>query len=421
MTNRNKNILLGVLIVGVISMTIAFAALSTNLRINGTTNVAATRWNIHFQQWALDTQSTITVNGNTQHNTAEYPQVNQLTMQDNSNVTKVSGINVTLHQPNDYVRYTFQIINEGTIDADLQGFTHNLECESGKTCEFMEYEVNCYDNASLTGTALTTNSTLTANGGLAYCYLQVKYKDITNGDISKTNTANKVQANVAGTDQRYTQSATSATLSAQWTWVQATQANNNQGGNSGGSENNEPSVSYETLVPGDGYEVSGYIWNDAESSEYGNLHEYNGNDKWRSSLNPESRVYLRTNGTTPEVCASLGSGTVCMTSSYYNSDYSSLGSYASDFEDSIGGTYNSINISESGLKGYAMYKAEEMLRKGASSCLVDYWHENELICRNDNDFECYLDTDEVRCYTPYYENFDAQIDDLGNVGFSQHY
>ena len=51
MDNKKKNILLGVLIAGVVSMTVAFAALATNLKINGTTNIAATRWNVHFQNF----------------------------------------------------------------------------------------------------------------------------------------------------------------------------------------------------------------------------------------------------------------------------------------------------------------------------------------------------------------------------------
>ena len=43
MSNKNKNILLGVLIVGIISMTVAFAALSTRLNINGTAKVSSFR------------------------------------------------------------------------------------------------------------------------------------------------------------------------------------------------------------------------------------------------------------------------------------------------------------------------------------------------------------------------------------------
>ena len=63
LSERNKNILLGVLVVGVIGMTVAFAALTSRIKLNGTANVAETRWNIHFQNWRLDTQNTVTVEG----------------------------------------------------------------------------------------------------------------------------------------------------------------------------------------------------------------------------------------------------------------------------------------------------------------------------------------------------------------------
>ena len=104
MNNRNKNILLGVLIVGVITLTLAFALLSSNLIINGTTNVAATKWNIHFDNWTNVTENT--VDGHT--NTAEYDDSKiEQTLQ--PNITKIDKVNVVLHQPGDYVRYTFKI------------------------------------------------------------------------------------------------------------------------------------------------------------------------------------------------------------------------------------------------------------------------------------------------------------------------
>ena len=197
MSNKNKNILLGVLIVGIISMTVAFAALSTNLRINGTTNVAATRWNIHFQNWEKVSIPTVTIGGNTQTNNAQSPAVNQLTMQDNSNVTKVSDVNVTLNGPGDTAKYTFEIINEGTIDAKLDDFTVTDTTNNN----LVDYQVKCYESSSLTGTEVDENSVLSANGGLAYCYLQVTYKEQTN-------------TQTAGSNQVYNQSAVSTSVSA---------------------------------------------------------------------------------------------------------------------------------------------------------------------------------------------------------------
>ena len=84
MDNRKKNILLGLLIVGIISMTIAFAALTTRLSLNGTANVAATSWNIHFDSWTSVTQSTV----DNHQNTAEINE-SQITQATAPNITKI--------------------------------------------------------------------------------------------------------------------------------------------------------------------------------------------------------------------------------------------------------------------------------------------------------------------------------------------
>ena len=209
MSNKNKNILLGVLIVGVISMSVAFAALSTRLNIGGTANVAATKWNIHFQNWALDTQSTVTVGSNTQQNTAEYPTVAQLTMSDNTNVTKVEGINVTLKQPNDYVKYTFEIKNDGTIDGELDNFTKTIT----PTNDVINYTITCTDTNS--NDALQVGYILEKDKSVS-CELKVEYKDQTN-------------INTAGSNQIYEQSEINTTISAEWTWVQGSSSSSSEG------------------------------------------------------------------------------------------------------------------------------------------------------------------------------------------------
>ena len=200
MSNKSKNILLGLLVVGIISMTVVFAAFSTRLNIQGTTNVAATKWNVHFQQWALDTENT--VDGHT--NTAVYPDIQTLTssMSDSTNVTKVENLNVTLKQPGDYAKYTFEIKNDGTIDAKLSNFAASLTPSSN----VIGYEVKCYENSTREGTEITQNSVLGVNE-IAYCYIKVEYKDQTNNST-------------AGENQVYTQGAVSTSLEASWTWIQ---------------------------------------------------------------------------------------------------------------------------------------------------------------------------------------------------------
>lgn len=105
---------------------------------------------------------------------------------------------------------------------------------------------------------------------------------------------------------------------------------------------------------------------------------------WTEYLNDDWTEYLRSDGIKYEVCGVFGSGqasTVCLTGSYYNSNYSSVDGYYSDFEDcnDIDDLITYDGTGSTCLKGYAKAKADEMLSKGAS---------------------CYFRYDSVECYMP---------------------
>ena len=401
--NNKKNVLLAVLIVGIVAMTVAFAALSTNLRISGTASVPSTNWNIHFANWALDTASTVTVGSNTQQNTAVYPTVAQLQQSLAPNVTLVEGLNITLYQPNDYAKYTFNIVNDGTIDASLDNFTHTMTCESGKNCDFLEYTVECKDSQLNT----VTNGYSLPHGQSVSCFLQLKFKDVDNTAMNN-NTANNIQASVV--NGVYTQEATSASLSASWSWIQKKDSQA-QGGGSGNNEPVTPSNPYATTFDGN---YTAYKWYDVETSSYSNPESYHGSDYWYTTLNPNSKAYLRTTGSLPEVCGVFGSGqagTVCLTSSYYNGSYSSAGNYNSDFEDVTDGGSDittTAGLEATGLKGYSLAKAEEMLNSGASSCYVNSYY---VRCDMPSGGYCRIDYDgRVNCYGGNGDDVDVDSD-----------
>ena len=373
MDNVKKSFLIIALVIGIIAITVAFATLSTRLSISGTASVPDVSWNIHFQNWTPDTQNKVTVGTNEQDNTAEYPSVSQLEQSLTPNVTLVEGLNVTLKQPGDYAKYKFQIINEGTIDAELNSFSAPMTCTSGSGCDdVINYEVKCYYNEDFTGSELTTHSVLEKTNGTAYCYLKVEYKDTTNQNSGS-----------AGSMQTYEQSAIASSLSASWQWIQKTE-NGQSGSNSGNEQgNNEPEAPSNPYATTFNSNYIGYYWIDVSNNGYNVSGTYHGNSSgWYTSLNPESLAYLRTDGTTPEICGVFGSGqsgTVCMTGALYNSNYSSSESYSSDFKEvSSYGSYTLSNIATSGLKGYSLAKAEEMLSKGAQNCEVD---ENGVYCK----------------------------------------
>ena len=105
MTERNKNILLAVLIVGVISMTVAFAALSQNLNINGSASVQNLNesWNIHFAHIS-NTANEVKTSG--------YASADSSITVENTTVTVPE---VTLKAPGDKVEYLFKVVNVGDI------------------------------------------------------------------------------------------------------------------------------------------------------------------------------------------------------------------------------------------------------------------------------------------------------------------
>ena len=335
---RKKNILLGVLVVGVISMTVAFAALSTNLRINGTANVAATRWNIHFDNWTMAKPNT-NVAGVT--NTATQTQAAALSQ--STNTTLINGLEVNLAQPGDTMSYTFDVVNDGTIDAKLDNFDAGIT--SASSTSDLEYTVVCGEQATkgsqvLGNTPSTPEATDELDAGKARaCKLTITYKEATN-------------VHTAGQNQVYSNpTARSITMHASWTWLQADTSSAQSGGNSG---SNTPVGGYAYLFPNHGIDPQ--------------------EDEWPTELNSELKYYLIKNTSTENIdlCGVFSSGTVCMTSSYYNSEYSTAGNYESDFEGCEDSEYYEAGDSANNtcLKGYAKSKLIEMLSKGATSCEV---------------------------------------------------
>ena len=106
MNERKKNILPGVLIVGIILMTVVFVLLSQTLNINGSAKVKNldSSWNIHFAH--------ISNTANEVHTSGHATTSSQSITLDDTTVT-VPG--VTLKAPGDKVEYIFKVVNEGEI------------------------------------------------------------------------------------------------------------------------------------------------------------------------------------------------------------------------------------------------------------------------------------------------------------------
>ena len=106
-TRQIKIISLCALLVAVLGLTVAFAALSQTLTINGSAAVNAASWDIHFEK--------------TSGKETEVKGAATFTEPTLSGTT-IENFSATLAKPGDSVTYYFDIVNNGTIDAQIESY-----------------------------------------------------------------------------------------------------------------------------------------------------------------------------------------------------------------------------------------------------------------------------------------------------------
>ena len=102
---RTKALVVVVLLIVIAGLTIAFASLSQILTINGSANVNAATWNIHFKN-NIETSTTGTAKIITK------PTLDDKTL-------SIKNFEVSLTKPGDIAVLMVDIINDGTIDAKI--------------------------------------------------------------------------------------------------------------------------------------------------------------------------------------------------------------------------------------------------------------------------------------------------------------
>ena len=103
---RTKALVIVVLLIVVAGLTVAFAALSTTLNINGTAYLDAAKWGIRFENLSSPTK----IGSATTTGTAKIEE---------TKAAEITGINVSLMAPGDKVMYTVDLVNKGTINAKI--------------------------------------------------------------------------------------------------------------------------------------------------------------------------------------------------------------------------------------------------------------------------------------------------------------
>ncbi len=109
MNNKIKNIILIILVIGLLSMTVAYAILSQILDISSSANVKGSTWDIHFANL-----SNVTTKGSA-----------QVKKSPTLGLTSITGLKVLLTDSGDEVSYTFDVQNNGTIDAIISDYKIN--------------------------------------------------------------------------------------------------------------------------------------------------------------------------------------------------------------------------------------------------------------------------------------------------------
>ena len=111
------------LIVAVLGLTVAFAALSQTLTINGTASVNAAEWDVHFEN--LDNEASAYGNAS----------VNKEPVIEGNNITFAA----TLTKPEDQVWFYVDLVNNGTINAEISSVEISKLCTLQSSIESCDW------------------------------------------------------------------------------------------------------------------------------------------------------------------------------------------------------------------------------------------------------------------------------------------
>ena len=162
---KTKIITLSAVIVAVIGLTIAFAAMSRTLRINGSGTMDPANWDIYFENLSspvLAGEATTSGTPNLATKGAE-----------------ITNLNATLKQPNDSVTYTVDITNDGDVNAEISQI--NLPSLTNAQSQLFEFSAT-YTNEYEHGHTITVGDMLYA-GETRNITIVFKYKDITDESL----------------------------------------------------------------------------------------------------------------------------------------------------------------------------------------------------------------------------------------------
>ena len=149
----------GALLVSVITLTIAYAVLSTTLTIKGSAKINSATWNIN-----ITAGNDFTTYGSAKFG---YPTIES---------TTISGMKVDFYQPGDGVRFPFTVRNDGSLDGKLKEVKKGtISCSSTnnynaqKVCENITYTIKYEDGSEI------LQGDVIKSGGVQFFVLEIMY------------------------------------------------------------------------------------------------------------------------------------------------------------------------------------------------------------------------------------------------------
>ena len=131
LNKRLLYVVLSIIVVSVMSLTIAYAVLSSNLTISGSTEVSGSSWNITISEFDIwnsdenffdgffDNSNKVAENG------MAYGKSPQLIKAPTISGTTINDIRVSLTFPYDAIVFYYKVTNSGTIPAVFESITQN--------------------------------------------------------------------------------------------------------------------------------------------------------------------------------------------------------------------------------------------------------------------------------------------------------
>ena len=182
MRSRRRNLPM-ILVVLLLSISLGYAFLQTDLTINGIGKIAATSWDIHFNNVQVTTGSVSLSTGDS------IPTIDTTTHTD---VTYT----VTLPKPGDFYEFTVDVVNSGTLNGMVEVISSKLNnTEISTLPAYMKYSVTYANDMPI------KEKHLLASGVTETYKIRIEYRT----DISPSDLPDTVQTNTFSFGVRYVQ------------------------------------------------------------------------------------------------------------------------------------------------------------------------------------------------------------------------